>query len=419
MRILFLSQFFAPEPFFKSLPVAKALVEAGHTVEVLTGFPNYPGGKVYEGHKIRFFKREMVDGVRINRVPLYPSHDASAKRRALNYISFALSASIQGPFRIKRPDVVYIYHPPGTVGLPGSIIRRLFRCATVYDIQDLWPESVTSTSMVSTKSRVGSAIGWWMSMVYKRMDRIMVLSPGFKRALIDRGVPEHKVHVIYNWCDETSMGSIRADTSFRREGRFTLLFAGTMGFAQDLEHVLDAAHICQINNSNVDFVFMGPGVCREALEKRAKDLKLDNTRFLPPRKQNEMGPALAAADALLVHLKDDPLYRITIPSKTQAYLAAGRPILMALQGDSADLVQQAKAGLVCEPGNAEAIAKTAIAMSTLSADDLFAMGQRGLSFYRENLSLEVGLKRMLEVFEEAIQSRHSRRKKFGDKSATQ
>ena len=125
------------------------MLRRGHEVEVLTGFPNYPGGKLYPGYRVRPWQREIIDGVTVNRVALYPSHDRSAVRRMANYASFALSAAVLGPFLVKKPDVIYVYHPPATVGLPAMVLRALRGCPVVYDVQDLWPDTVVATGMMS------------------------------------------------------------------------------------------------------------------------------------------------------------------------------------------------------------------------------------------------------------------------------
>jgi colanic acid biosynthesis glycosyl transferase WcaI len=403
MKLLFLSQFFQPEPFFKALPFAKVLRAKGHEVEALTGFPNYPGGKVYEGYRVKLGMSETMEDVRVHRVPLYPSHDQNSKKRMLNYISFAVSATLLGPFRTGKPDVIYVYHPPGSVGLPAMWLRRLKGAALVYDIQDLWPDTIGSSGMMN-QGRIYRTIDRWMKKVYRHCDRIVVLSPGFKRALIERGVPCEKIEVIYNWCDESQVQSCDPDPALSGKTSFKILFAGTMGVLQDLDHVLEAAKMTQ--DEGIEFVFVGGGVARAQLEESAKSIP--NVTFLAARKPNEMGPLFAAADALLVHLKDDPLFRITIPSKTQAYLAVGKPILMAVKGDAADLVERSGAGLLAEPSNATSIADTARALKILSQAERNAMGERGKAFYQAELSMAVGVARFEEVFADALKTRRTR-----------
>lgn len=175
-RVLLLTQWFDPEPTFKGLVFARELVRLGFDVEVVTGFPNYPGGKVYAGYKIKLIQRECIDGVQITRLPLYPNHDQSAIKRVINYASFAASALFYGVFIAKRADVMYAYHPPLTVGVAASLIRWLRGTPLVYDIQDMWPDTLRATGMLNNPRAlrlVGRVCDW----VYRRVDQLVVLSP--------------------------------------------------------------------------------------------------------------------------------------------------------------------------------------------------------------------------------------------------
>jgi colanic acid biosynthesis glycosyl transferase WcaI len=400
MRILFISQIFDPEPTTKGLTFARELARRGHEVEVLTGFPNYPGGQLYPGYRVRLLQREDHAGVAVIRVPVYPSHDQSAARRAATYASFALSAAVLGPLVTRRPDVAYVYHPPGTVGLPALVQRLLHGVPIVYDIQDLWPDTLRATGMVRSNV-VLRAVGAWSRLVYRAASRIVVLSPGFRSRLLELGVPAEKVEVIYNWCDESSITAAPRDASLAAslglDGRFTVLFAGTMGLAQDLDVVLDAAALLAETAPHVRFALIGGGVDRPRLTARAASMGLRNVRFLDPRPMRDMGPILALANALLVHLRDDPLFRITIPSKTQAYLAAGKPVLMGVEGDARRLIEEAGAGLAFTPGDPRALAHAVAALSQRSPAEVEAIGRAGRTFYEQRLSLSVGVSRFEEV----------------------
>lgn len=401
MRILLLSQYFDPEPHLKGLPFAQELVRQGHEVEVLTGFPNYPGGKLYPGYHLRLIQREMVDGVRITRVPLFPSHDQGGLCRVANYLSFAVSASVLGPWLIRKPDVIYAYHGHAPIGLPAWIIGFIRRAPYVLDIQDLWPDSVTSSGMLPSKLQgLVPLLAAWCRFMYRRAEGIAVLSPGFKKVLASRGVPEEKVAVIPNWCDEvqTRPGPMRREEEALMGGRFNVVMAGNMGKVQGLEVLLDAAYILQSRGREVQFLLVGGGVERPHLEQRAASLGLTNVQFLPRRPVEEIGALLHRADALLVHLKDDPLFTITIPSRIQAYLGAGRPILCGVPGDGADLVIEAGAGLCFKPGCPEALAAAVMDLLLLSPEARKAMGERGRCFYQERLSIQVGTQGFVDLF---------------------
>jgi colanic acid biosynthesis glycosyl transferase WcaI len=398
-RVLLLTQWFDPEPTFKGLVFARELLRQDFEVEVVTGFPNYPGGKVYPGYKIRWIQRERIDGVEVTRLPLYPNHDQSAIKRVLNYASFAASALFYGLFMAKRADVMYAYHPPLTVGVSACLIRWFRGIPLVYDIQDMWPDTLRATGMLHNP-RVLGLVGRVCDWVYRRVDQLVVLSPGFKCLLVHRGVPERKIEVIYNWADEsalmTPLGSLPAN--FPGRDRFKIVFAGNMGKAQALFSVLQAAAILQGRGSRVCFVMLGGGVEVGRLKELTNALALDNVVFLSAVPMAEVGTVLSAADALLVHLKKDPLFEITIPSKTQAYMAVGRPLLMAVNGDAADLVTQSDSGLAAESENPVALADAAQRLADMPWDQLHTMGSRAQQFYKERLGLAVGAGRFGDIF---------------------
>ncbi len=399
IRVLLLTQWFDPEPTFKGLVFARELVRQGFEVEVLTGFPNYPGGKVYRGYSIKPLQREVMNGVQVTRVALYPNHGQSAIKRVFNYLSFAASALVYGLLVAKRADVVYAYHPPLTVGITASLIRLFRRIPVVYDIQDMWPDTLRATGMLNNPRalNVVEAVCQW---VYKRVDHIVVLSPGFKRLLTQRGVPAAKVEVIYNWADEASLATPLGvlPSSFPGPERFRIVFAGNMGKAQAMDAVLDAAALLQARASKVCFVLLGGGVEVNRLKTRAAELQLNNVVFLPPVPMAEVGTLLHAADALLVHLRKDPLFQITIPSKTQAYMAVGKPLLMAVNGDAADLIRQSGGGVVAESENAESLAAAAEDLQRLGLAERQAMGHRAQAYYRDHLSLTVGVEKFGAIF---------------------
>jgi glycosyltransferase involved in cell wall biosynthesis len=399
VQILILTQWFDPEPAIKGVIFAKELVGQGFDVEVVTGFPNYPGGKLYPGYKIEWIQREVIDGVKVTRLPLYPSHNQNALARLLNYVSFSVSALLYGVLMAKRPDVIYAYHPPLTVGIAASLIRLFKRVPVVYDIQDMWPDSLRATGMVSNYY-VLDIVGRICKMVYRSVDHIVVLSPGFKQLLIDRGVPARKIDVIYNWCDQAAMSNPRGiePNEFPGSDRFTIVFAGNMGKAQALDTVLAAAEIVQTKATNICFVFIGGGVEVEKLKSFASEKRLHNVCFLEAVPMTEIGAVLCTADALLVHLRKDSLFAKTIPSKTQAYMAVGKPLLMAVDGDAAEMVKEADCGVIAESENPESIADAAIKLYSISSSERNAMGYRGRKYYESHLSLSVGVEKFADVF---------------------
>lgn len=403
MNIVLLTQWFDPEPTLKGLQFAKELQKSGHTVSVITGFPNYPAGKIYDGYKLNFYKKEIIDGINIHRVWLYPSHDSSAIKRVFNYLSFCFSSLIYGLFFLNSTDVLYVYHPPMTVGFSASIISFFRRFDYVLDVQDLWPDTLKSTGMLGNP-KILWIIDQVCNWVYKRSKKIVVLSPGFKKLLIERGVPENKLEVIYNWCDETALSQYKkiekeADTSYFNN-KFNILFAGNIGKAQGLETFLQAAKKIQIMNSKIQFVVLGHGIELEKHKKFVSENKITNVLFVPHVPMTQVGFILEKADVLIVHLKDDDLFKITVPSKTQAYMFSGKPILMAVEGDAAKLIENSESGLCIPSENVEAMISAVLEFSNMNQGDLFKMGQRAHQYYLENLSFSVGVKNFLRVFAE-------------------
>lgn len=400
MRILLITQWFDPEPTFKGLLFAKELQRLGHDVEVLTGYPNYPGGRVYDGYRIRPFERTEVEGVPVTRVALYPSHDGSGVRRLLNYGSFAVSAALAS-LVARRPDVAYVYHPPGTIALPAMALRVLRGVPFVYDVHDLWPDTLSSTGMVSSGGALG-LVGAGMKAVYRLASEVVVISEGFRRRLRERGVPDEKITVIPTWTYEDDIAD--AVPAQRDGGPFRVVFAGTMGKAQALDTVLDAAVV--LAGEPVQFVLVGGGIEVERLRSRVESEHISNVTFLPRRPPSEIGEVLASADALLVHLRKDPLFEITVPSKTQAYMVAGKPILMGVAGDATQMIEEADAGVCFTPEDPAALASAVRRLAALPADELAAMGARGKDYYAQHLSLTVGAGRLVQVLARAGRSRH-------------
>ena len=405
MKILFITQWFQPEHFYKGVPFAKALMEKGHQVQVLTGFPNYPMGKLYPGYKIKFFQKEAVEGVDVVRVPLYPSHDRSPIGRVTNYLSFAFFAFILGPWLLKKPDVIYVYHPPPTTYIPALVLKLLYRVPVVYDIQDFWPDTLSATGMF--KNQFGlKLVDGYCRLFYKAADKIVVLCPGFKKKLIEKGVPVEKIEIIYNWFDEKNL-TAKPNTAelpdiLCRPDTFKILFAGNMGKAQGLESVLEAAKILKDSNPKIQFIFIGGGVEVENLKAKAGQMELSNVHFLPYVPPKQIGSFLQVADVLLVHLKKNPLFEITIPSKIQAYLAAGKPILVAVPGDAAEIVRQAEAGFECPSEDPAALAQAAIRLGKMPPDQLKQLGQNGKQFYWRKMAMPIGVEQFDQLFQNLL-----------------
>jgi len=399
VRIQVLSQFFDPEPVPIPGMVARWLLAQGHDVDVVTGFPNYPGGSFYRSDPVRPFRRLRQGALRVSRVPLYPSHDRSSVRRALNYTSFSAAATVLAPALTERPDAGYVYHPPATSALPFLARRIPF----VFHIQDIWPDSVVNAGMIGgSRSRrmVTRGLDLWCSYVYEQSAALVVISAGMKTILVERGVPATKISVIPNWADESIFHPQPKDPSLLDAlgiaDKFNVMYSGNLGIYQDLDSVLQAAVLLR-DESNIQFVFAGSGPMEGELRARASQLGLDNVVFLGRLPYDTMGAVTASVDLLLVTLRDLPFFAATIPSKTQAAMACARPIVMSVSGDAAQLVSDAECGRACTPGDATSMATTIRELSRRGTAELDSMGRRGREYYEAHMSMQTGLARLEEL----------------------
>jgi colanic acid biosynthesis glycosyl transferase WcaI len=407
VKILILTQWYPPEPANLLQELAQTLLTGGHDVTVLTGFPNYPSGTLYPGYRVRWRQREVLAGVPVVRVPLYPEHSRSGAGRMLNYVSFSLSSALLGPWLLKRPDVIFVYHPPLTIGLPATLLSRLWHVPFVLQIQDMWPETLSATGMLNSP-RILRWVGQFARWVYARANSILVISPGFRRNLLDKGVPADKVHFISNWVDTAMYHPAEPEPELAAElglvGRFNIMFAGNIGEAQGLETVLEAADLLR-DLHDIQFVIVGDGIALARLQQAAQARDLTNVRFLGRYPAHAMTRLYALADVLLVHLKDDPLFRITIPHKTLAYLATGKPILAAVSGDVAELVTGEGVGVTCSPSDPAALAETVRGLYDLAPDERRRMGARGLAVVEEKYGRPMIISQIEAILRDAAEQR--------------
>lgn len=401
MKVLYLAQFFDPEPVFKGLRYAKALKEKGHDIEVITGFPNYPEGKIYDGYKLSLYRKEIIEGITVHRVWLYPNHGKSVLKRLLNYISFFISSLILGLLIIRKFDIIHAMHTPLNIGLSAALFNLWGRKKLIFDIQDIWPDSLPATNMVKNK-KILRLVDCLCNWTYKQADSITVISPGFKALLIQRGVSQDKIRVIYNWSGIEGYPRIESSDYHLEEknNNLNVLFAGNMGRAQNLTNLINAAKILEDELiGDIKFHLIGGGVEVEELKEKVKILQLKNVIFYPRVPMDKIINYIDEADVVLVHLKKDPLFEITIPSKTQAYLSLGKPILINVTGDAAKLIVDNKAGYYFEPDNPQKFKDLLIKMRNLDKKELTLMGENAKKLYDNELSKKVGVSKFCRLYE--------------------
>jgi colanic acid biosynthesis glycosyl transferase WcaI len=408
MRLLILSQYYKPEPVPKPSELAEALMSRGHQVSVLTGYPNYPAGKLYEGYRLRPAERAVVDGVAVVRAFEFPDHGTGLLRRMANYLSFMISAPLASVLA-PRCDVIYVWHPPLTAGVAAALIARARGVAFVYDVQDIWPESAVLSGMLRPGLLV-RLMSRLERIVYRQAAHILVTTDGAKENLVAKGVPEGKVSVMPHWIDErvfTPVGDVTraaVRTRERWDGRFVVMFAGNLGLVQGLDTVLAAAAGLPASG-NTRIVIVGDGTDRERLEARAQALGLgDRVQFIGRQPAAVMPDLFAAADALLVHLKRSELSRLVIPTKTLAYLAAGRPIIMAMEGAAADLVTRAGAGIAVPPDDVTRLVEGIETLRRMSDAERAEMGARGTAHVAAHFTQKVVIPQYEALLERMAQA---------------
>ncbi len=378
MKILILSQWYPPEPMELLSDMAETLQAQGHDVEILTGFPNWPSGELYPGYKITIRMKEVIGGVPITRVPIYPDHGLSALKRIANFLSFTLSSSVLGPFYMDKPDIIHVIQLP-TACIPAWFLSKLWNVPFTYEVQDMWPETLAATKMLKSKMLLW-LVGRYCDWTYKKASAIRVISRGFKENLIQKGVPEEKIHVIHNWVNSEFYKPVDRDSEFSKkfecDDKFTIVYAGTIGLAQGLEVLLDVADRLK-HFERIRFLVVGDGVDLPRLTKMAKSRSLTNIVFTGRFPGKDMNRIYSIADVLLVHLKNEPLFRITIPHKIVTYMASEKPVLAAIEGEASEIVKKSNAGMTCKPSDPNDLAKSIIEMYHLEQQRLKQLGSNG------------------------------------------
>lgn len=404
MRILYLTQWFEPEPAFKGLEFARALAGQGHEVEVATAFPNYPGGKLYPGYRLRPYRKERMGRLTVHRLFVWPSHGRSAIGRTLNYVSFWLTSLLFGLLRGWRYDVVYVYHPPITPALAAALFCGFWRKPLVVEIQDLWPDSVASSGMAEGK--VLRLLDPLCRFTYRHAAAIIVQSDGMKLKLLERGVPAMKLERIYNWStyappsrpDDLAPAELREAFA----GRINVVYGGNLGQAQRLEVVIDALADAVRQKPDLHIHIFGGGIERDHLAEHVSARKMDaHVTLHGPVPREAMDRIFDLADILVLHLRSDPLYEVTIPSKTQHYLSCGKPIVAGLSGEAAELLSASGAAIVAPPEDVAGLTAALVLLASLSSTALAEMGEQGRNFYAAHLSFEPGVNRTLEIIKRA------------------
>jgi colanic acid biosynthesis glycosyl transferase WcaI len=390
MKVLVVCQNYVPEEqnaYHHELTTG--LLRKGHDVTMLTAFPHYGLGRVYDGYRGKIFQREVIDGVKVARTFVYATRKKTFLPRLLNFASFCISSLLFGSFVVRRADVVYTSIPPLPLGITGYVLAKLKGARYVVSIQDIFPLAAVELGMLKNPRviRFFEAMERW---IYRRADHIVVIAEAFRENLIAKGVPADKITVVSNWANPDFITTGPKDNALRREfgvgDLFTVIYSGGLTHNSNVGSLVEAADI--LRDEPFAFLIIGEGVQKPKLQALAAEKNLRNLRFLPFRPLAEYPLVLQAADMNVVALNSKATL-VSVPSKIYKQMAAGRPVLAisSHENELARLVTEGKCGLVVPPDEPEKIAE-ALRWARNHPAEMSQMGPSGRAYLMENCSLE-------------------------------
>lgn len=411
MKILYISQYFPPEmgaPAARAAELSRHWAKDGHEVTVLTGFPNHPTGLVPAEYRAKFRRlvsREMIDGVSVIRTWLFPFPNRRVYERMLNYSSFCASSASTGVF-LSRHDVIIATSPQLLVGLSGWWLARCKRVPLVFEVRDLWPESLAAVGMGTRDSLLHRSLARVAGFLYRNSQHIVVVSPPFKDYLITHwNVPRDKISIVENGVEANLFSPQNSDSELRRmlgiEDKFVVCYIGTLGMAHGLETVLEAANRLQHTAPEVVFLLIGEGAEKSRMMSVARELRLNNVRFLHQQPREQIPAYICASDACLVTLRKNEVFKTVIPTKMLEFMSCARPVILGVDGQARRIVEDARAGIFVEPENSEQIAN-AITQLSSSAELREQLGRNGRRHIIQHFSRAETARAYISILEELL-----------------
>jgi glycosyltransferase involved in cell wall biosynthesis len=403
LRLLVTSQHFWPENF-RINDLVKALLAEGVAIDVVTGQPNYPGGQIFDGYRARNLSKHDWNGATIHRIPLVPRGRGTALQLIWNYLSFVLSGVFLAPFSVRRKaiDIVFVYATsPILQAIPAIVLKWVKGAKLVIWVQDLWPDSLEATGFVKNRyllAMVHRVVRW----IYRQADVILVQSGAFIEpvaAIADR----KKIHYYPNSADDVFLLSDHVgecEINGLDEG-FSVVFAGNLGTAQAVETIINAAELLK-EEKDIRIFLVGEGSRSDWIRDEIKRRQLTNVIATGRYPIESMPAILRQAGALLVTLKDQPIFSMTVPSKVQAYLAMGRPIIACMNGEGARIVVEANAGISCPAEGAIALAQAISKLSKMTDTERAALGHNGQRYFRTHFDSKLLTQTLISHFEQLL-----------------
>jgi glycosyltransferase involved in cell wall biosynthesis len=382
MRVIYLCQHFPPEtgaPQIRVYEVSKELIKRGHQVEVLTAFPHHPKGVIPEEYQGMFYKFEMWDGIPVHRSWIYPSPKGSFWKRLASYFSFTFSA-FYSIFKSEPTDVIICNSPPLFLGITGYLGAKIKRAKFVFNVADIWPESAVELGILKNKSFIKMAEKL-EAFLYKKSWKIATATDGIKDYMVRKGKKEEDVFLLPNGVNTDTFIPMPKDQGIIAEtglaGKKVFMYAGTLGYAQGLDSVLEAAALLKNSHPDIHFLFVGDGQEREKLLKIQEELELDNVTFYGSVPVSEMPKMFSVADFSVVSLRDIELFKGARPSKIFPAISTGTPVLYCGSGESAAILEEYNCGRIAAPENPTSIAAMAIKLAELDEEAYAQMCENG------------------------------------------
>ncbi|OIN54154.1 glycosyltransferase family 4 protein [Pseudomonas costantinii] len=406
MKVLVWTQYFWPENFHIN-HVVDELRAQGVDVTVLTGKPNYPEGKIFDGYRSTGIQTEYYDGVEVIRLPLRARGKNSGKGMVLNYLSFIVSGYLFAPWALRgrKFDVVFVYAPsPLLQALPAVLISFVKRAPLVVWVQDIWPETLLATGFVKNKV-ILKLVEYAVRYIYRSSESILIQSEGFRSSVQRLTKKWSKIKLFPNSAKDLESTTPPTSSKLYDVSRhFSVVFAGNVGVAQSCNTIVEAASLLQEYRS-IRFFIVGSGSAEEAVAQQIHDLGVTNIELLGRISPEEVSDIYAVSSVLLVTLKGDSALSATIPSKVQGYLAAGKPVIASCNGETAQVIADAQAGLICPAEDSSALANAVLELYNSNPARLEAMGRHGRDFFLKHYHLPARTAELVAHFKDLLKKR--------------
>lgn len=396
MKILIITPHFWPEEF-RINDIAIGLKEKGHDVDVLTNIPNYPYGKYFNGYSIFNNRKQIYNGIGIRRLFVIPRGNSSKLMLILNYFTFMLSGIINVPWILKQKyNRILVYQTtPITVAIPAIIAKLISKVPIHIYILDLWPETLFTIVNISNRfiKNISHKVCFY---IYKSFDKVYISSRGFAKKL--SYISKEKIEYVPQWAEDLYKNKNIKDESIDKlyADKTNIVFAGNIGKAQSIDTIIDAANICR-HNKKIQWIILGDGSEKKYLDEKIIELNLHNIKALGRKPVEEMPKYFDRADALLVTLTQDELFKITVPAKVQSYMAAGKPVIGCISGEGKALIEEANCGFTCEAQDYKSLSEIALKIEKMNKYELNILGLNALDYFNKNFDREIVLDNMEEI----------------------